>query len=64
MSKKKDGLQEKIEKLEALAERVENGDISINEIMEIYKESAALVKSAKEEVQKIQNEILIVENES
>jgi exonuclease VII small subunit len=60
---KKDSLQEKMEKLEALAEKVENGDFSINEIMDVYKESVVLVKSTKEEIAKLENEIITIENE-
>ena len=61
---KKSSLQENMEKLEALAEKVENGDFSINEIMGVYKESVALVKSTKEELSKLENEIITIENES
>lgn len=62
-SEKKDSLQAKMTKLEALAEKVENGDFSINEIMDIYKESVLLVKSTKEEISKLENEIITIENE-
>ncbi len=58
MSKKKITLEEKILKLEELASKVENGELSINEIITVHKESTRLINECKEEILQIENEII------
>jgi exodeoxyribonuclease VII small subunit len=58
MSKKKITLEEKILKLEDLASKVENGELSINEIITAHKESAVLINECKAEILQIENEII------
>jgi exodeoxyribonuclease VII small subunit len=58
MSKKKSTLEEKILKLEELASKVENGELSINEIITVHKESTRLINECKEAILQIENEII------
>jgi exodeoxyribonuclease VII small subunit len=58
MSKKKINLEAKLLKLEELVGKVENGELSINEIITVHKESAVLINECKEEILQIENEII------
>ncbi|MFT4968261.1 MAG: exodeoxyribonuclease VII small subunit [Candidatus Deianiraeaceae bacterium] len=57
-------LEEKIHKLEALAVKIENGNLSINEVVALHKESVKIIKECKEEVSQIENTIISNDNDN
>lgn len=57
----KNSLEDNIKHLELIAKNIERGDLSINDVVEKYKEATKIIKECKNEIEKIENTIIEID---
>ena len=57
---KKDILESNFEELDKIVEKMESGDLSLDESFELYKKGIELVKSCNESINKVEKEMQII----
>lgn len=60
----KDQLEEGFKRLDEIIEKMEQGELSLEESFKLYKEGVGLVSSCNEAIEKVENEIKVIEDEA
>lgn len=55
-------LEESFEQLDVLIDRLENGNVPIDEAFKLYKESVKLVEGCNRQLDKVEKEIVVLGN--
>ena len=60
----KDYLESSFKRLDEIIEKMEQGELSLEESFKLYKEGVELVGSCNESIEKVEKEIKVIEDES
>lgn len=61
MAKEKN-LEESIKEIEGIVERIENGDVSLEESIQLYKDGVKILNSCNKKLDKIEKELIIIKD--
>lgn len=53
-------LEESFEQLDVLIERLENGNLTMNEAFKLYKEGVSLVKSCNSQLDRVEKQLVVL----
>ena len=59
-----DNIESSFKRLDEIIEKMEKGEMSLEETFKLYKEGIELVSSCNESIDKVEKEIKIIEDES
>jgi exodeoxyribonuclease VII small subunit len=57
---KSTNLEESFEQLDSLIDRLENGNLTMNEAFKLYKEGVSLVKSCNAQLDKVEKQLVVL----
>lgn len=60
----KDQLEAGFKRLDEIIEKMEQGELSLEESFRLYKEGVGLVAACNESIEKVENEIKVIEDEA
>ena len=60
----KDYLESSFKRLDEIIEKMEQGELSLEESFTLYKEGVALVGACNESIEKVEKEIKVIEDEA
>ncbi len=60
----KDLLENSFKRLDEIIEKMEQGELSLEESFKLYKEGVGLVSACNESIDKVEKEIKVIEDES
>ncbi len=59
-----DYLEQNFKRLDEIIEKMEQGDLSLEESFKLYKEGVGIVSACNESIEKVEKEIKIIEDDS